>query len=148
MRLFLDTCSLNRPWDDQSQVRIHLEAESVIYIIDQTRRGLDELVTSDYLLEEIVANPNPVRREDVLYLLSHASFHLAGKQEIEKRAEELSVWAIAGYDALHVAAAEAAKCDFLLTTDDKFIRRAARAGEAIRVKVLNPFDYPPSSPKT
>lgn len=146
MRLFLDTCSLNRPWDDQTQVRIHLEAESVIHVIDQARQGMEELVTSDYLLEEISASPDLPRQEDVINLLTHAQLHVRSKRSIEERAEALAAWSLFDYDALHVAAAEAAACDFLLTTDDKFIRRAARAGDAIRVKVLNPFDYPPSSP--
>jgi predicted nucleic acid-binding protein len=146
MRLFLDTCSLNRPWDDQTQVRIHLEAESVLHVIDQARQGTVKLVSSDYLLEEIAANPDPIRHEAVLHLLTHARFHVVQKTALEERAEKLAAWSLHDYDALHIAAAEAATCDFLLTTDDKFIRRAARAGDAIRVKVLNPFDYPPSSP--
>ena len=58
------------------------------------------------------------------------------------------MWDIKGLDGLHVAAAEAASCDYLLTTDDKFLRRAARAVDAIHVKVLNPFDYPRSLPWT
>ncbi len=146
MRLFLDTCSLNRPWDDQTQVRIHLEAESVIYLVDSARRGLEEIVTSDYLIAEIADNPDPVRQADVMTLLQPAVLHVAQQPKIETRALELDAWNITGYDALHIAAAEAARCDYLLTTDDKFLRRAARADAAIRVKVLNPFDYPPSLP--
>ncbi|MDP1588979.1 MAG: hypothetical protein Q8M07_14610 [Prosthecobacter sp.] len=146
MRLFLDTCSLNRPWDDQTQVRIHLEAESVLHVIDQARQGTVELVSSDYLMEEIAANPDPLRQEEVIHLLTHARLHVSHKLALAERAEALAAWSLQGYGALHIAAAEAAACDFLLTTDDKFIRRAARARDAIRVKVLNPFDYPPSSP--
>lgn len=36
--------------------------------------------------------------------------------------------------------AEAAKCDFLLTTDNRLIRRAGRAGSLIGCKVLNPVN--------
>jgi len=146
MRLFLDTCSLNRLWDDQKQVRVHLEAESVIYILDSAKRGKEELVSSDYLLAEILDNPDPVRRADVMTLLRPAVLNISEHPDIEQRASELKEWNITDFDALHVAAAEAASCDYLLTTDDKFFRRAARAGGAIHVKVLNPFDYPRSSP--
>ena len=145
MRLFLDTCSLNRPWDDQTQVRIHLEAESVLHIVDRARSCAEELVTSDYLLEEIASSPDAMRREDVVNLLTHARFHVARRLSIEERAKALAAWNLVAHDALHLAAAEAAGCDYLLTTDDKFIRRTARAGDVIRVKVLNPCDYPPSS---
>lgn len=145
MRLFLDTCSLNRPWDDQTQVRIHLEAEAVIYIIDAARRGVGELVTSDYLLAEILDNPDPIRRADVMALLQVAAVHVPQRTAIDARATQLAAHNITGYDALHLAAAEDARCDCLLTTDDRLIRRCARAGSAIQVKVLNPFDYPLSS---
>lgn len=146
MRLYLDTCSLNRPWDDQSQVRIHLEAEAVIFIIDAVRRGVDELVTSDYQLAEIHDISDPVRRSDVLTLLEPATLHVPQHSVIDTHALSFADWSIKGYDALHLAAAEAARCDFLLTTDDRLLRRSQRAGSALRVKVLNPFDYPASSP--
>ncbi len=144
MRLYLDTCSLNRPWDDQSQVRIHLEAEAVIYIIDAVRRGTEELVTSDYLMAEILCNPDVVRRADTLALTEPATLHVSQSMAIDARAAQLSAHQIAGYDALHLAAAEAAQCELLLTTDDRLIRRCVRAGSVIRVKVLNPTDYTPS----
>lgn len=148
MRLFLDTCSLNRPWDDQAQVRIHLEAESVIYILDAARNGLEELVSSAYLVAEILGNPDPSRRADVMTLLQPAVLHVPRSDAIQSRARELESWSITGFDALHVAAAEAATCDYLLTTDDKLLHRATRASGVIKVKVLNPFDYPRSLPSS
>lgn len=131
----------------QTQVRVHLEAESVIYILDSAKGGFKELVSSAYLVAEILSNPNPLRRADVMALLQPAVLHVPRSDEIRSRARELEVWDIKGLDALHVAAAEAASCDYLLTTDDKFLRRAARAVGAIHVKVLNPFDYPRSLPR-
>lgn len=32
MRVYMDNCCFNRPFDDQSQLKIKLEAESKIYI--------------------------------------------------------------------------------------------------------------------
>ena len=34
MNVYLDTCSLQRPLDDQTQIRIRLEAEAVLAIIE------------------------------------------------------------------------------------------------------------------
>ncbi len=31
--VYLDTCCLNRPFDDQTQAHIHLEAEAVLLIM-------------------------------------------------------------------------------------------------------------------
>ncbi len=37
MLLYLDNCCYNRPWDDQSQLRIRRGAESVLYIVEDAR---------------------------------------------------------------------------------------------------------------
>ena len=33
MKLYLDTCCYNRPFDDQTQERIHLESEAILTIL-------------------------------------------------------------------------------------------------------------------
>ncbi len=33
MKIYLDVCCLNRPFDDQTQDRIHLEAETILTIM-------------------------------------------------------------------------------------------------------------------
>jgi predicted nucleic acid-binding protein len=43
-------------------------------------------------------------------------------------------------DARHLAAAEAAGADFLLTTDEKFIKRCAK-NNLTAVKVIDPLDF-------
>lgn len=50
MRIYLDNCCYNRPYDDQSQIRISLETQAKLYIQDMIKRGQLELVTS-YVLE-------------------------------------------------------------------------------------------------
>ena len=138
MRLYLDNCCLNRPWDDQSRLRIHLEAEAVLYIVEMARLGKVELVTSDYLLAEILNQPDPVRCADVMALTAPASFHVLQTPSIDARALIVGAFSIRGYDALHPAAAEAAQCDFLTTSDDRFLRRCQRAGPGMKTGVLNP----------
>lgn len=34
MKIYLDNCCYNRPYDDQSQLRIHQEAEAKLYVQD------------------------------------------------------------------------------------------------------------------
>ena len=46
MRIYLDNCCYNRPYDDQSQIRISLETQAKLYIQDMVKRGQLELVTS------------------------------------------------------------------------------------------------------
>ena len=50
MRIYLDNCCYNRPYDDQSQTRIHLEAQAKMQIKQMIKNQEIELVTS-YILE-------------------------------------------------------------------------------------------------
>jgi hypothetical protein len=50
MRIDFDMCSLQRPLDDKSQLRVHLEAEALLGIIEFCESGQAELVSSDALL--------------------------------------------------------------------------------------------------
>ena len=38
MRIYLDNCALNRPFDDRSQERIRLETEAIIVILSRVER--------------------------------------------------------------------------------------------------------------
>jgi hypothetical protein len=39
MKIYLDTCCLNRPFDDQRQHRVRLETEAVTLILKKIRQG-------------------------------------------------------------------------------------------------------------
>ena len=45
-KIYLDVCCLNRPFDDQSQPRIRLEAQAVLAILDRVSEGKWECVSS------------------------------------------------------------------------------------------------------
>jgi hypothetical protein len=57
VRVYLDNCCLNRPFDDQRQMRVRLEAEATLCIQEHSRRGTLELVWSYMLDFENAANP-------------------------------------------------------------------------------------------
>lgn len=52
MRVYLDNCCYNRPYDDQNQLRIHLETEAKLYIQELIVEKEIELVSSYVLLYE------------------------------------------------------------------------------------------------
>lgn len=58
MKLYLDLCVLNRPFDFQGQERISLETSIFIYILEKIERGIHELVISDAVLYENEKNPD------------------------------------------------------------------------------------------
>jgi hypothetical protein len=47
--VYLDLCCLNRPFDDQHQPRVRLEAEAVLALIELVRHGELNWIGSDIL---------------------------------------------------------------------------------------------------
>ena len=41
MKVYLDVCCLNRPYDDQTQDRVHLECEAVLLILSRLDKQAD-----------------------------------------------------------------------------------------------------------
>jgi hypothetical protein len=138
MRIYLDMCCLNRPFDDQGQDRIRLEAEAVLIVLAAVERGEHEIVSGEALELENDRNPDPTRRERVRDLLSLARVEQPVGTDEAARANSLAAMGFGAYDALHIACAEAASADVLLSTDRKLVGRAERLREHLRVSVRNP----------
>ncbi|MCF7978331.1 MAG: hypothetical protein K9L82_09980 [Chromatiaceae bacterium] len=62
MRVYLDNCVFNRPFDTQRQIRIRLEAEAKLYLQQQIKHGNLELIWSYMLDLENEQNPFRERR--------------------------------------------------------------------------------------
>jgi hypothetical protein len=65
MKLYLDNCCYNRPYDEQTQERIHLEGEIVLAIINKYRRNEHEIIGSSVLDIEIEQIGNIEKQEKV-----------------------------------------------------------------------------------
>ena len=72
LKVYLDVCCLNRPFDDQTQDRIRLEAEAVLMILSQCEAGHWEWIGSEVVTLEISRTPDSERRRRVQALVSHA----------------------------------------------------------------------------
>ena len=53
MRVYLDNCCYNRPFDDKVQLRVRLETEAKLEVQRQMRSGELEYVWSDMLVTEV-----------------------------------------------------------------------------------------------
>ena len=135
MRIYLDVSCLNRPFDDQNQRRIRLEAEAVTLVLDECEKGEWEYLSSQIATIEIDATPDEVRRSRVSLLLPTPSAISSLIESHFQRAEELEGMGFKPADALHVASAEDWKADVLLSCDDRFCRLAKRRKRELLVKV-------------
>lgn len=141
MRIYLDVSCLNRPFDDQAAIRVHLETEAIRWILGQTFRGGWELVASEMVELEIAANPDPERRERVRLLLPETRNLLRLTEAVLARGVELEEFGFKTADAIHIAAAESLRSDAFLSCDDRLVRRAQRYRSRLLVPVKNPLSW-------
>ena len=126
MKVYLDTCCLNRPFDDQRQPRVRLESEAVTLILDKIHLKEWEWTGSDALLYELGQTKDVERRERLILLARESNQTIATTERILERAEKLSALGFDDFDAVHLASAEYAKVDIFLTTDDNLQKVANR----------------------
>ena len=122
VRIYLDACALNRLFDDRRQTRVRTELDAVENCLALFLEKRVDWLTSEVLEAEILNNPNPESRLEALKLISLSTAHVIATDAAFRRAELLEKLGYGAYDALHLACAEEAKADCLLTTDDRFIR--------------------------
>jgi hypothetical protein len=140
-RIYLDVCCLNRPFDDQRQDRIRLEAEAVLLILRRCEAGAWQWLSSAVVEEEVNNTPSHERRARVRQMLSGAHGTIALTDTSIARAQVLKAMGFRTYDALHPACAEEATVDIFLTTDDRVLRIATRHAAQLQVRVANPLAW-------
>lgn len=141
MRIYMDVCCLNRPFDNQEQDRIHLETESILAILARCQQGEWTLAASDVIELELSksANLEKLKKVRALYSLSDSGNRLVVTESVKARATAFQQHGIKLFDSLHLALAEAGGQDVLLTTDDGFL--AATRKIDIGVLAANPVTW-------
>lgn len=141
INIYFDVCCLNRPFDDQTQDRIRLEAEAVLLILKHIELEEWQWISSEVVQFEIQQTPNPERRYQVQLLTRHASQVVKVDEAIIQRADTLQHLGFKTYDAIHLACAESVNASIFLTTDDNLLKRAEREASRLHVPVNNPLDW-------
>ncbi|MDR3002104.1 MAG: hypothetical protein LBU89_12685 [Fibromonadaceae bacterium] len=138
MRIYLDNCCFNRPFDLQDQDIIVMESEAILAIINRcTKSGNWLFFSSDILDDEMDNIVDPVKKQKVLSLYRFAEEHIELNTAVLRRALNLQSFNFGSYDALHLASAENGRADIFLTTDKKLIKQAQKAN--LRIEVFNPL---------
>lgn len=138
MKLYLDNCMFNRPFDDQSNIKILLEAEAKLRIQENIRLGLYELVWSYILDYENDKNPFLERREQIARWKRYARTNMVATDGIIQLANSLHHLGLKKFDALHIACAVAAEADYFLTTDKGILKKSRFIKD---VQVKDPIDF-------
>ena len=136
MKIYLDNCCYNRPYDEQAQPKVILETLAKLYIQELVLNRKIDLVWSYVLKFENSQNILESKRTAIAQW-EKVSGELIGKSEpLVKLAHEVEKTGIKPFDALHIACAITAHCDYLITVD----KRMAKYQDD-RIVICNPMDF-------
>ena len=124
MKIYLDNCCFNRPFDDQTKIRIRLEAEAKLKIQEEVRSRNFQLVWSYILDYENRKNPFRERRRQINGWKKYSVATTMEEPEILEISKALNLKGFRKMDALHIACAIFMKCDYFLTTDDMILKKS------------------------
>ena len=125
IRIYLDNCCYNRPYDDQQQLRVFLETQAKLHIQQLVLEKELELVCSFILRYENDENPDISNRDSIARFFVNASIYVGNKNidNIRLIASEIMKQGIKMKDAAHLACAIISECDYFITTDDKLLKK-------------------------
>jgi len=136
MKIYLDHCCYNRPFDDQSGILIRIETEAKLFVQSEIGAGRIDLVWSSVNDFENNDNPFPGKSERIAVWRGIAREIVKTSGGILTKALELEKIGLKPKDALHVASAIAARCDFFLTTDKGILNK-----QGMGIRAINPVSF-------
>jgi predicted nucleic acid-binding protein len=136
MKIYLDNCCYNRPFDDQSDIVVKLEAEAVSFIQEQVKCEKLDLVWSYIMDYENSFNPFEDRQISIEKWQKYAKEDVDADEKIVKQAENIMSLNIKKKDALHIACALYAKCQYFITTDLRLLNKTVDG-----ILIINPIDF-------
>lgn len=140
LKLYLDNCCYNRPFDDLRQEKNNIEAQAIKLIIDKYCKDEFEIYTSDALVIEMNNIKDQIKKAKVLEVYNKLNLiNIPFSNNIIKKASELRQHNIKNMDSLHIAYAESLKIDYFITTDKLLINASSRVN--LNVKVINPINF-------
>lgn len=139
MRIYLDNCCYNRPYDDQSQLSINLETQAKLQIQEDIKNNKYELVTSDILNYEVHNSPYTSHiRAIAEYIEDNSSLHVGAEweEQINEKARGIMCTGVKYKDACHVASAIFAQCDYFISTDKRLLKY-----QTDEITMINPIEF-------
>jgi hypothetical protein len=138
MRIYLDNCCFNRPFDDQSLLTIRLETEAKLGIQEKIKSGQLSLGWSYILDFENNVNPFLEKKIEIQKWKEMADSFVNETEEILLKMDKLTTIGLKPLDALHVACAVNLQCQYFLTVDKGILKKISEYSE---MKITNPVNF-------
>lgn len=137
-KIYLDDCCFNRPFDDQSHIKVKLESEAKLYIQQSIKEQKYSFVWSYILDYENSENPFEHRKIAISLWESLACDFIDESKDILEKAHDFQKSNIKSKDSLHLACAASSDCDYFITTDYQILNKLKTVG---KMRIVNPIEF-------
>jgi predicted nucleic acid-binding protein len=138
--VYLDNCCYNRPFDSQQQFSVKNETNAKLFIQQLLRLKSLRLCSSFVLVDEITADNDEIKINSILDFIANCSdgVYVSEKELviIKEKSEQIVSTGVKDMDAVHVACAIFAHCDYFITVDKRLLKY--RSDD---IKMLNPIEF-------
>lgn len=138
MKVYLDNCCFNRPFDDQKQLRIRLETQAKLAIQEMIKNEKLQLAWSFMMDYENSRNNNISRQFEINKWANLAVEYNIGDDNVLAMAKGFQNIGMKKKDSLHLACAIDSKCEYFITTDDGILKKSEKVK---KVSLINPVDF-------
>ena len=136
MKIYLDHCTFNRPFDDQKNIKVQLETSAKLYIQEQIKQDKYDLVWSYMSDLENSYNPNIESKKSIQLWELIAKIKCKSSNDILLLGNKIKEKGIRTKDSLHIACAIISKCEYFITTDTGLLNKNIEL-----IKLINPIDF-------
>ena len=138
MKIYLDNCCYNRPFDDLSHAKVNQEAAAKLFVQSLIKDGVVQLCYSYMSIAEILDCKIEYNKANILAFISEVQAEYIGynKDAVLPLANDAILAGVKDKDANHVACAIIGGCDYFLTTDKRLLKYAPS-----KIKLINPVDF-------
>lgn len=136
MKVYLDNCCFNRPFDDQTQLKIKLETDAKLFVQQQVLQKKYQLVWSYVLSYENSQSPFKEHSQAIAAWERLSCENVNETPDVLAHAKRLVDSGVKTMDALHIACAAKSTCDYFITTDRRLLTTRDPG-----VKIINPVQF-------
>jgi predicted nucleic acid-binding protein len=136
IKVYLDNCSYNRPFDDQRQLRISLETQAKLYIQSLIENKEIDLIWSYVCEFENYNNPFENKKLSIAQFSENAKYSVIENKSILIMANKIMQSGIEPVDSLHLSCAINAGVDYFITVDNRLLRYRNNS-----IKIIDPIMF-------
>ncbi|MGL4594240.1 MAG: PIN domain-containing protein [Thermoguttaceae bacterium] len=136
LKIYLDNCCFNRPYDDQSQRKVSFETQVKLFVQELVLKDKVHLVWSYILKFENGNNIFPAKKKAIAQWEKFSFQFVSRSEQVEDIAQQIAATGVKALDSLHIACALVAKCDYFITVDKRILKY-----HDANMKLCNPIEF-------